>query len=124
VGWQGVVNHSIRAGEGLLPGLRGEKAAFEEQGDRLRNELVEVLDGKFDEFVFIHLYGDCIAILRVAAQSRQPGAESTCGGEDAILEAKQTGIVGPAGLFRKAVHPALVGAREPGSARRGVSSAG
>jgi hypothetical protein len=34
----------------------------------------------------------------VAAQGRQPVAEATLGGEDAVLEAKETGIVGVAGM--------------------------
>jgi hypothetical protein len=90
------VNHPVGADEGLLPGFRGDEIGVEEEGDRLRDEMVEVLNGNLHEPFFIHLDGDRVSILRVAPQGHQPVAKAALGGEDAILEAKKAGLVGVA----------------------------
>jgi hypothetical protein len=91
-----IVNHPVGADEGLFPGLGGDETGVEEEGDRLRNEMVEILNSDLRESVFIHCESERITVLRVAPQGRQPVAKAALGGEGAILEAKKACIVGVA----------------------------
>jgi hypothetical protein len=102
------VNHPVGADEGLFPGFGGDETGIQEEGDRLDDEIIEVLDGDLHKVVFIHCDSHRIPVLRMASQSRQPVAEATLGGEDAVFEAKEIGIIGVAwvvDLFKE-VRPA------------------
>jgi len=96
----GVVDHPVGADEGLLPGLGGDEPGVKEEGDRLGDEVVEVLQGDLGASLFVYLDGDGVAVLGVAAEGRQPVAEAAFGGETAVLEAEKAGVVGVAGIAK------------------------
>jgi hypothetical protein len=90
----GVVEHSVGADKGLGPRLRADEARLENEGHRLGNQLVEVLDGHLDVLFFVHQ--DSVAVGGVLAQGGEPVAQAAFSGEEAVLKAESPGIVGVA----------------------------
>jgi hypothetical protein len=126
------VNHPVGADESLFPGFRGDETAVEEEGDRLGDEIVEVLDSDLGEPVFIHRDGDGVAVLSVASQGCQPVTEAALSGKVTVLEAKPTSIVGVAWMVevsqelgsRPAVDDAPADQEEDGNGIKGNLSPG
>jgi hypothetical protein len=90
------VNHPVGADEGLFPGFGGDETGIQEEGDRLGDEIIKGLDGDLHKGIFIRRDSHRIPVLRMVPQSRQPVTEAALGGEDAVFEAKDIGIIGVA----------------------------
>ena len=93
-----VVEHSVGADEGVFPGLRRDETGLENEGHRLNDPLIEVLDSDLGEVFFVD--ENRVAILRVKPKSGQPMAQSAFSRKVAIFEAKETGVVGIAGIVK------------------------
>ena len=85
------MDHAVRADEGLFQSVGAEEVGLDEESYRLGQQLIEVLDGYFNEPILV--YEDGFFSGGVATDGGQPIAQATFGGEDAILEAKALGVV-------------------------------
>lgn len=90
------MDHAVGANESLFPGLGAEEASLDEEGHRLSQQLIEALDGHFDESVLV--YEDGFFTGGVLADGGQPIAQAAFGREEAVLEAEASSVVGVAGF--------------------------
>lgn len=84
-----MMEHAIRADEGLLPRFLAEETAVDHQPDRLGNELVEELDSDLNELVRLLAQHDGLVADGVLPDGDEPVAQAAFGGEALLLEAKK-----------------------------------
>jgi glycosyltransferase involved in cell wall biosynthesis len=89
-----VVQHPVGADESLFPGFLAEEIVFDQECDRLSNELVEKLYSDFDGFVLFSTENDGLVADGVLTDGGEPMAHTPFGGKDVVLEAEALGIVG------------------------------
>ena len=94
----GVVKHPVGADESLFPGFLAEETVFDQEFDRLNNELVEELDSDLDGLILFITKKNGLVADAVLAEGGEPMAHASFGGKGAILEAEALGIVRVAGV--------------------------